>query len=157
MSGLLRECISSEVFWLKFYIIYWFIFLLLPLEHTTSLKLFISLQFLNLYTNGRTPWTGISPSQGRNRHRTTQTQNKLRLTSMPRVGLESTTPVLQRANTFYSLDHCATVISKILYTFHISRQPHSLFNDPNKICWRIQIMTLLIIWMSHPVSSPCSF
>jgi hypothetical protein len=40
---------------------------------------------------------GISPSQGRYLHRTTQTQNTQ--TSMPWVGFEPTIPVLERAKT----------------------------------------------------------
>jgi hypothetical protein len=48
------------------------------LEHRTSVKRFVSLQFLNPKNVGRIPWTGISPSQGRYLHRTAQTQNKHR-------------------------------------------------------------------------------
>jgi hypothetical protein len=40
------------------------------------MKRFVSYQLLNPYTEGRTPWTEISPSQGRYLYRTTQTQNK---------------------------------------------------------------------------------
>jgi hypothetical protein len=39
------------------------------LEHRASVKRFVSLQFLNPKTVGRTPWTGISPSQGRYLHK----------------------------------------------------------------------------------------
>jgi hypothetical protein len=63
------------------------------------------LQFLNLYTVGRTPWTGDQPVA---RHlptrRTTPTQNKRTQTSMSRVGFEPTTPVLERAKTVHALD-----------------------------------------------------
>jgi hypothetical protein len=38
------------------------------LEHRASVKHFASLQFLNPKTVGRTPWTGISLSQGRYLH-----------------------------------------------------------------------------------------
>jgi hypothetical protein len=38
------------------------------LEHRASVKRFVSLQFLNLYTVSRTPWTEISPMQGRYLH-----------------------------------------------------------------------------------------
>jgi hypothetical protein len=51
----------------------------------------------------------ISPSQGRYLHRTTQTQNKSRQTSMPLAGLEPTIPVFKRAETFHALDRAATV------------------------------------------------
>jgi hypothetical protein len=62
------------------------------------------------YTVGRTPWTGISPSQSRYLHRTTQTQSKRKQIFMPRVGLEPRIPVFKRAKTFYALDRAATVI-----------------------------------------------
>jgi hypothetical protein len=55
----------------------------LTLEHRASLKRFVSLQFLNPKTFGRTPRTGISPSQGHYLHSTTQTQNKRIQISMP--------------------------------------------------------------------------
>jgi hypothetical protein len=83
------------------------------LEHRTSVKRFVSLKFLNLWAVGRTPWTGISPSQGRYLHRTTQTQNKRRQTSMPRVGFEPMTPVFEQAKTIHALDRAATVIGSI--------------------------------------------
>jgi hypothetical protein len=46
---------------------------------------------------------GISSPQGRYVHRTTRT-------SLPRVGFEPTTPVLERAKTFHALDCTAIVI-----------------------------------------------
>jgi hypothetical protein len=49
----------------------------------------------------------ISPSQGRYLHRTTQTQNKSRQTSMPLVGFEPTIPVFERAKAFHALDRAA--------------------------------------------------
>jgi hypothetical protein len=72
--------------------------MLLPLEHRAPLKLFVSLQFLNLIDSrqdilGR----GISPPPGDYIQRATQTQNKHRQTSVPRVGFEDTTPVFERA------------------------------------------------------------
>jgi hypothetical protein len=68
-------------------------------------------QFLNLYTVGRTPWTGDqSVARPLPTHRTTQTQNKHIQTSMPRVGLEPMTPVFQRAKTVYALVPAATVV-----------------------------------------------
>jgi hypothetical protein len=77
------------------------------------------LQFLNLYTVGRTPWTGISRSQGRSLHRTTQTQNKRTQTSMSQVGLEPTIPVFEQAKTVHALDRAATVIG-ILQPYLVS-------------------------------------
>jgi hypothetical protein len=50
------------------------------LEHRASVKRFVSLQFLNPRTVGRTPWTGDQPVA---RPVPTLTQNKRRQTSMP--------------------------------------------------------------------------
>jgi hypothetical protein len=57
-------------------------------------------EFLNLYTVGRTPWTGGSPSQGRYLHTEQHKQNKRTQTSMPRVGFELTIPVLKGRRQF---------------------------------------------------------
>jgi hypothetical protein len=66
---------------------------------------------LILYTVGRTPWTGDQPvSRPLPTHRTTQKHNKRSQTSMPRVGLEPTIPVFERAKTVHALDRGATVI-----------------------------------------------
>jgi hypothetical protein len=51
----------------------------------SSVKHYVSLQFLNTRTVGRTLGRGITPSQGRYLHRTTQTQNKRRQISIPWV------------------------------------------------------------------------
>jgi hypothetical protein len=68
-------------------------------------------QFLNIYTVGRTTWTGDQPvARSLPTHRTTQTQNKRTQTSMPRVRIEPTIPVFQRTKTFHALDRAATVI-----------------------------------------------
>jgi hypothetical protein len=60
------------------------------LEHTASVKRFISLHFLNLTHSVGLFGRVISPSQGRY---LTQTQNKHKQTSMPWVGFE---PTIQR-------------------------------------------------------------
>jgi hypothetical protein len=52
---------------------------------------------------------GISPMKGSYLHRTTQTQNKRRQTSMPWVGFEPTIPVFARVKTFHAWDRAATV------------------------------------------------
>jgi hypothetical protein len=72
-------------------------------------------RFFNLlvfYTVGRTPWTGISQSQGRYLHTGQHRQNKLTQTPMPRVGFKLTIPVFERAKTSYVLDRAATVIGR---------------------------------------------
>jgi hypothetical protein len=76
------------------------------LEHRKSVKRFVSLQFLNVkHSVGLLGWV-ISPSQGRY---LTQTQNKHKQTSMPRVGFEHTIPAFERAKTFHAFDRAATV------------------------------------------------
>jgi hypothetical protein len=89
-------------------------FLLLTLEHRASVKRFVSLSFLILGRSVGLLGRGISPSQGRYLHRTTQTQNKRRQISMPWVGFEPTIPVLERAKTVRALDRAATVIGELL-------------------------------------------
>jgi hypothetical protein len=47
------------------------------LEHRASVKLFVSLQFLDHFTGGRTPWTSDQlVARPLPKHRTIQTQNK---------------------------------------------------------------------------------
>jgi hypothetical protein len=72
--------------------------------------------FLILYTVGRTLWTGgISSSQGRYLHRTTQTENKRTRTSMPWVGFEPMIPVFERAKTVHATDREATVMNYLSF------------------------------------------
>jgi hypothetical protein len=73
--------------------------------------------FFILHAVVRTPWTGDQPI-GRSRpiHRTTQTQNKCKQTSMPRVGFEPTIPVFERAKTVHASDRAPTVVGKELPT-----------------------------------------
>jgi hypothetical protein len=68
-------------------------------------------QLLNLYTVGRTPWMGDQPvARPLPTHIPTQAQNKRTQTAMPRVGLEPTIPVFERAKTVHTLDRAATVM-----------------------------------------------
>jgi hypothetical protein len=60
--------------------------------------------FLIFYTVGRTPWTGISPSQN-----STNTEKRTQI-SMLQVGFVPTIPVFERAKTVHALDRAATVI-----------------------------------------------
>jgi hypothetical protein len=71
------------------------------LEHRASVKRFVSLQFLNLRHSVGLLGRVISPSQGLY---LTQTQNKHRQISMPRVGYEPRIPVFERAKTVHALD-----------------------------------------------------
>jgi hypothetical protein len=73
-------------------------------------------QFLNLYTVGRTPWTGDQPvARPLPTRRTTQTQNKRTQTSTSRVGFELTTPVFERAKEVHALDRAATCHRRALH------------------------------------------
>jgi hypothetical protein len=73
-------------------------------------------QFHNLYTVGRTPWTGDQPvARPLPTHRTIETQNERTQTFMPWVEFEPMTPVFERAKIVHALDRTATVISKVLH------------------------------------------
>jgi hypothetical protein len=82
------------------------------LEHRTSVKRFVSLQFLNAKHSVGLLERVISPSQGRH---LTQTQNRRKQTSMPRVRFEPTIPAFERAKTVHALDRAATVIGLLEY------------------------------------------
>jgi hypothetical protein len=71
-------------------------------------------QFFNLYTVGRTPWTGDQPvAMLLYTHRTTQIQNKRTQTSIPWVGFEPTIQVFEWTKTVHALVRAAIVIDKI--------------------------------------------
>jgi hypothetical protein len=76
------------------------------LEHRTSMKRFVSFQFLYLRQSVWLLGLGISLSQGCYLHK----QNKRRHTSMPWAGFEPTIPVFQRAKKIHALDPAATEI-----------------------------------------------
>jgi hypothetical protein len=84
------------------------LFLVAPtLEHSASVKRFVSLQFLNPKTVGRTPWTGDQPVA---RPLPTETQNKRKQTSTPSLGFEPTIPEFMRGKAIHTLNRAATVI-----------------------------------------------
>jgi hypothetical protein len=69
--------------------------------------------FLVLYTVGSTSWTeDQSVARPLPTHRTTQTQNKRKQTSMAGVGFEPRIPAFERAKTVHTLDRAATLIGK---------------------------------------------
>jgi hypothetical protein len=73
---------------------------------------FFSFLIVNIVS--RTPWTGDQPvTRPLPTHRTTQTQNKRKQTSMPRVGFEPMIPVFERTKTINALDRAAAVIGSI--------------------------------------------
>jgi hypothetical protein len=70
--------------------------------------------FLILYTVSRTPWTEDQlVARPLPTHRTTQTQNKRRQISTPRVGFEPMVPVFEREKTVHALDRESTMIGAI--------------------------------------------
>jgi hypothetical protein len=79
------------------------------LEQRASVKHFVSLQFFNSKTVGRTPWMGDQPVA---RLLPIQTQNKHRQTSMSYVGFEPTIPAFERAKTVDASDCAATVTGR---------------------------------------------
>jgi hypothetical protein len=93
--------------------------------------------FLILYNFGRTPWTGISPSQGRYLH-TEQHKHRINIpiqTSMPSVVFSTTIPASEREKTVHALDSAATVVAlacKYLYVFSLIMDTPILFNKFNK-------------------------
>jgi hypothetical protein len=85
-------------------------FLLLPLGAEGIREMLISLQFLNFIEYVGPLGRGISPTQGRYLHRTTQTQIKRREISIPWVAFEPTISAIEQAKTVHALDREATVI-----------------------------------------------
>jgi hypothetical protein len=81
-------------------------------------------QFHDLIQSRRTPLAGNRPvAKPLTAHRTAQTQNKRTQTSIPWVGFEPTTPVLERAKTVYVLDR-ATTVSAFLYIQKLNAIPN---------------------------------
>jgi hypothetical protein len=73
------------------------------------------IQFLDIYTFCRTPWTGDQPvARPLSTHRTAQIQNKCTQTTMPQVGFEPTIPVSEQAETVHVLDRTATVTGSLI-------------------------------------------
>jgi FAD synthase len=70
-------------------------------------KRFVSVHFLNLRYSVGPLGRMFSPSQGRY---LTQTQNKHKKTSVPRVGFEPTITAFERAKAVHALDSAASVI-----------------------------------------------
>jgi hypothetical protein len=79
------------------------------LEHRTSVKRFVSLQFLNSWQSVGLLGRELSPSRSLYLHRTAQTQNKRTQTSMPWVRFEPMIPAFEWGKT-NALDRTATVI-----------------------------------------------
>jgi hypothetical protein len=103
--------ITRDIFYLSIQpSIYLSIYLSMPLQHSVGpWPLF---QFRShFYTEGRAPWTGDQPTKRPlPTHRTTQTQNEHRQTSMPWMGFEPMIPALERAKKIQVHDRTTTVI-----------------------------------------------
>jgi hypothetical protein len=80
------------------------------LKHRTSVKRFVSLQFINFRQSIGPLGREISSSQRRYLHRTIQTQNKCTQTFIPRVGFEPTIPAFEGAKRFHDLRSRATTV-----------------------------------------------
>jgi hypothetical protein len=79
--------------------------------------------FVILNTVGKTSWMVDQPvARLLPTHRTAQTQNKDKQTSVPRVGFESTTPALDQTKTVHALDSAATVIGSITLSLPSEKQ-----------------------------------
>jgi hypothetical protein len=100
--------------WRNSSVVGWFVYSCCShLDLRTSVKRFISLQFLNLRHSVGLLGRAISPSQGRY---LTRRPNKYRQTSMPRVGLEPTISAFERAKAVHAVDRAATVIAQFIST-----------------------------------------
>jgi hypothetical protein len=86
--------------------------------------------FLILYTDGTTPWTGDQPvARSLPTNRTTQTRNKSKQTSKPRVGFEPMSSAFERAKTVHALECAAAVMGrKYLYR---NNKVYNLISDIN--------------------------
>jgi hypothetical protein len=81
--------------------------------------------FVILYRVGRNPRMGDQPvARPLPTQRTTETQNKHKQTSMPRVGFESTIPMFERAKTLHALDRATIAIGDLSYWPRISLVVH---------------------------------
>jgi hypothetical protein len=108
------------------------------LGHKASVKRFVSLHSLNLWHSVGLLGRVISPSQGRY---LTQTQNKHKQTSIPRVEFEPTILAFERAKTVHALDGAATVIGNFTpyllnkdFLFLASHQQSSVWSFLSLCC-----------------------
>jgi hypothetical protein len=113
-------------------------------------------QFLNLYTVGRTPWTGHHPfARPLPTHRTTQTQNKRTQTSIPWVGFEPTISVFERAKTVHALDCTATVIGPWLHWKQLNNRFLLHFYTRTQ-CWLYPCLMSILSMLSRDTCAPLS-
>jgi hypothetical protein len=75
-------------------------------------------QFLNLYTVGRTPWTGDQPVA-----RPLPT-HRINADRVPRVGFEPTIPVFERAKTLRPHGHCDWQEPNLSISITLSKGPN---------------------------------
>jgi hypothetical protein len=108
------------VIWLSYYfdisfriwfIVTGYVWYSLPLCGPTALWTLAAFSVSESYTQLVVlPGQGISPSQGCYLHTGQHKQNKHTQTSMPQLGFELTTPVIERAKMVHALGRMATVI-----------------------------------------------
>jgi hypothetical protein len=80
-------------------------------------------QFLDYFTDGRTPWAGDQlVARPLPKHRTIQTQTNAHTyqTSMPWAGFDPTMPTCERAKTVHGLHPSATVSCRVQYGLNLS-------------------------------------
>jgi hypothetical protein len=97
----------------------------LPLEHEASMKLSVSLQFLNLGQSVGLLGRVISSSQDLYQHRTIQTKINVHIHINIHASsrIEPTIPASKRAKTVHALNHSATVTGDF-------RRGHIFFRPP---------------------------
>jgi hypothetical protein len=120
---------------------------LFPVDPTRSIghpwNVMFHFSFLVLRVSVGLLGRGISSSQGRYLHRTTQAQNKRRQTSMPWVGFEPMIPAFERAKTVHALDRTATVIQtsvcfiQMLLSVVLYQSMHRVHSDLDAVTARI--------------------
>jgi hypothetical protein len=88
------------------------------LEHRSSVKRFVSLQFLNPKRAGVTLWTWDQPVA---RPLPVQTQNKHTQTFMPRVGFELLIPAFEESSFLKPSGHCDGPMGYNLHLFNYKK------------------------------------
>jgi hypothetical protein len=117
MPGVDQTTYVQHIYYLSIIVVAFFFFWCTHLEQRGSVKLFVSLQFLNLRQSVGLLWLAISPSQGRY---LTKTLNKRTGTSIPWVGFGPKIPVFELAKTFHALDRASNAIGLLLHTVKLS-------------------------------------
>jgi hypothetical protein len=125
----------------KFVSIFFFLWLYSPIQTVAaSMKLSVSLQFLDLGQSVGLLGRVISSSQGLSTCTQTQkmhTQHKHE-TSMPRVGFEATVPESERAKTVHALDRSATVTDSVSILPEINLSKTNYVKKQMNVAWNVR-------------------